>query len=919
MKTIVSFALLFTLSIHAVSGQHMETGIWEIGYTDTTGVNLIKSAADPFDANLLNSGYLGDVLVSYKVKDGIWLKIDPKRSTVEANPSEGVIKYVNKSIGNVIDFIQTFRIENNQFFWDLELVNNSPFPVEIGDIGLVIPWKRRGGENPKEIFEKTFTKHAFIAGDASFLYFIRMGGVAPYFMMTTNPGTKLEYFDNSQQDRKYRVYIYSDKTGNAETRGTWRQDHTKVWLQPSGLEGSRIKHGFTFHIANSYSEMKNILFDNHLIDIEVAPAMTLPTTQKGYFALRTLCRIDSVVAEFPEQTTLKQLEKKENNTHLYEVSFKRLGENKLTVYFDGNRKTYLEYFASESPETLTKKRSAFLVEHQQFKDPTKWYNGLYGVYDMKNGELRGPDNPDMYDEVLTYFLASDDPILGKAPFLASKNAVFPDDREIASLEYHLENFVWGKLQRTDKETPYPYGVYGTPNWYINRNQALRETYSEYRIDRPRVWRTYDYAHVIMLYWHMYQIAKLYPEKSKFKTAEEYLEIAYGTAKAYYEYPTELLGEYYEPFKWGCYNELVIPDLINELESKGFREKAKTLRDQWEKKAKYFIYDDPYPYRSEYAADRTAFESTYFLAKYAVENEMEPDENLWYDPNEEKWYSHPVVTKEKARDFMERQHLASLACRGYLEKQWFILGGDFNSTSDGSVHSYMARMGGSSILDYGYRYAKDPYEWIRLGYASYMNPFGLVNAGTAEQGYGYWYPGKEKDGAMGQAFTSVKYGRPWILTDESRGPWRYCGEGDLGMCAITRTAATMLVNDPIFGYIVYGGNMEEGKFDYKIIPDDGARIRFRIIDNKTRIGIELDRDNWSDTSPVSVQKNGKRMNLTLANATGDKHTTRLTVEMIGNGSPKLTANGAKIKHIRDHGNYIFEIPVDIKETAIQLEW
>ena len=31
-----------------------------------------------------------------------------------------------------------------------------------------------------------------------------------------------------------------------------------------------------------------------------------------------------------------------------------------------------------------------------------------------------------------------------------------------SLEYYLEHFVWGGLQRTDDETPYPYGVYGRP-------------------------------------------------------------------------------------------------------------------------------------------------------------------------------------------------------------------------------------------------------------------------------------------------------------------------------------------------------------------------------------------------------------------------------------------------------------------------
>ena len=73
--------------------------------------------------------------------------------------------------------------------------------------------------------------------------------------------------------------------------------------------------------------------------------------------------------------------------------------------------------------------------------------------------------------------------------------------------------------------------------------------------------------------------------------------------------------------------------------------------------------DPYPFRSEFSLDRTAFESSYALAKYGVLNQMLPDTNLWYDKNYEKWYSHPNVSQEDARTFMDKQLQAGLACRG----------------------------------------------------------------------------------------------------------------------------------------------------------------------------------------------------------------------------------------------------------------
>ncbi len=178
-------------------------------------------------------------------------------------------------------------------------------------------------------------------------------------------------------------------------------------------------------------------------------------------------------------------------------------------------------------ETLIKKRAAFLVSKQQIKDPSKWWNGVYGPYDMAAKVTRTIDDPDIFLDRMVYVLTCDDPGLSKAPFIASKNVTFPDKREIESLEYYLEHFVWGGLQRRDDERPYPFGVYGTPNWYINRDPARRRAYAESLVSKGKalsdlgmehVWRSYDYPHIIMLYFHMYEIARMYPAMSKYLDA-----------------------------------------------------------------------------------------------------------------------------------------------------------------------------------------------------------------------------------------------------------------------------------------------------------------------------------------------------------------------------------------------------------------
>jgi hypothetical protein len=744
--------------------------------------------------------------------------------------------------------------------------------VRIGDMALGLPWQRPSGQNPEQIFERGFTKHHFISGAGSFVFFAKPSGDPPFIVVTPKKGTSLEYFDSQQGE--YKVFMHSEVAGNLVPGGEWRMPHTGIDLGPAGGNDATVTYGFRFRWADSWDGVRQVLYEEGMLDVRVIPGMSLPSDLKALVSIHTVNDIESVTAEFPGETRIKYLGEKLPDHHVYEVEFRKLGENLLIVDCGDAGKTQLEFFSTEPVETLVKKRSAFLVNSQQHRDPTKWYNGLYSVYDWRTGVLRGPDDTDGYDGWWGYVLACDDPALGKAPYVAAKNVYYPDEKEIESVEYYLEHFVWNGLQRTDKDDPYPYGIYGVPNWKVSRDSVERAKISTSNLDRMKIWRSYDYPHVTMLYYHMYQIAKMYPDKVKYLDAAGYLERAYQTARAYFIYPYEVLP-WYETYKWGCYNELVIFNLIRDLEDEGRMEEAKWLRNEYEKKVKYFVYDDKYPFRSEYAIDRTAFESSYAFAKYGSLYEMEPDENLWFDKSLEKWYSHPVVRREDAREFMDRQHNAGLAVRGWLEPKYFLMGSDFTTSSDNHCLSYMAKMGGWSILDYGVNFSERPYDWLQLGYASYLSSWALMNTGTPESDYGFWAPGQKNDGAMGWAFMESKQGNAWIRKTVDRGAWFYDGEADLGLGATFRMAATVLTDDPLFGWVALGGTLRNGLFCYKVNPRDGVRNRFSVATMDERFTIELERDGFSSKGRIKVNKKLHKIAFRVENRTGDSHQTKLS--------------------------------------------
>jgi len=880
-----------------LTGPEMLTNTAFTFKADRYGIADLAKTNDVHPTNYIRKGRVfGDVIIRYTHGR----KLDSIRAATSSLSSisrngELVSAWSPETKSNAaLQLAQTFDLRPDAITWQIKLSNTTETAIRIEDLALPLLYNNGGGENPKEIFEQRVVKHHFISGNNSFIFWERPTGLGPYLVMVPLPGTSLEYFSTNStlpaERNTFIAYLHSGLTGNKETRGSWRQPHTTAVIAPN----SNKLYGFKFWWANDYAGIRTILVEEGLIDVQVMPGMTVPSDLDATIALRTNQKIASVVAEFGPSTIIKYLGEKQKGTHLYRIHFSRLGENKLTVIYGNNYKTYLEFFVTEPLETLYKKRAAFIVNSQQHTDPGKWYNGLFGVYDMKNAQLRGPDNADFFDTSrLSYVLTCDDPGLCKAPFVAAKNVAYPNQQEIDAVEYYLKNFVWGGLQRTDQETPYAYGVYGTPNWKVNRDNASRQANSrDTNRFKMHVWRSYDYPHIMMIYYHMYQLAKMYPNMTHYLDKAGYLERAKQTAIAYFKYPYEILP-WYETYKWGCYNELLIPDLIEDLKKEGFTKDADFLTAEWEKKVKYFIYDDQYPFRSEYAIDATAFESSHALARYGMLHTMKPDENLWFDKNLGKWYSHPSVKKEDAVDFMYRQTRANIALRGAIEPAYYYLGSDFRGKSDSYTLSYMSQMGGWSILDYGLNFSKDPADYIRLGYQSYLSSFALINSGTAATNYGFWYPGKENDGAAGWAFEPQKYAVPWIQKPQGRGPWFYDGEIDLGFGGATRAAATIVTNDPIFGLVAYGGLLTEKNNLLYLVPRDGLRKKIYYRNANLQIDIELIRDGFKSNKAVEMDPTGRVIRFTIENRTGDAHV--LPVKLKGlKGRYQISVNNKTLK-------------------------
>jgi hypothetical protein len=911
---------------------------------DAHGITSLKFPGDQFDTDYIaDEATLGHIRVRYKMGENDWREFSTRdpQNKVEALPESrsrkalqqlNVIYNPQQWIRNQyyadLELTTRLRAEPDTLYWTIFLRNPTHKPIELGDIFLPLPFNTAKRWDKTISTEQRVVQHQYISGHGSFVYWMRPNGVGPYLVMV--PVSVCPLFEPPRSEMNFApakleygerggVYILSGKRGEEDRArgGRWHQPQTTHTLSPTNSQRDGITFAFKFRWAKDLDGVRDILVEEGLLDVQVVPGMTIPVGTEALIAIRSRSPIHALEPEFPDTTEWQPARPAggQKDTRLYRVKFTKLGENKITVRFGErlrgtcplpvrrdicNQYAVLEFFVTEPIATLIKKRGAFLATRHQHRDPAKWYNGLFSEWDMKEKVLRGPDNT---DGLAHYILASDDPALSKPVFLAAKNALYPDPREIAALEYYIENFVWGKLQMT-RDEKYPYGLYGIDNWKVNRDSTPQSR--DGWVDH--LWRAYDYPHVTYFYWSMYHIAKNYPHLSRYAGKDEYLERAYGTARGYYTYPWKFAG--WHANELGNYNEMVILDIIAELDRVGWKEKAAELRKHWEAKVEYFVNQQPDLFYSEYPFDPTAFESTGAFAHYALEEINNPQRTL-------------KVTPADTQRYVAEQLIGNISARGWLEPNYWQLG------VEGSMR-YMSQMGGWSIFDYGLHHAPNLWPYLRLGYAGLLSSWALMNTGTPDSNYGFWYPGPENDGAAGSAYVPASYGSNWFGKQQPRGAWQYSGEIDLGFAAALRTTALVVADDPLFGRIAYGGALSRSANETRVVPQDGVGRRLHLLIGKFRVSLALDRDGFASADPIRFDDDLQRITFVIENrdpqlapdvspagadAQRTSHTTELTIS--GLRAPyEVTADGKIVARLSAPGGTV-ALPVAEPATTVTL--
>lgn len=805
---------------------------------DAFPTNYVMNGANARGQNTADHAWVGELMLTYRTAGGPWTPaLTSQSSDVRKIAKTGDTITVSYEGASGAQGIRGFKLVESYALdtatpgavrWSIELTNTGTAPLEIGDLGLPLPFNEYWAARDV-IYEARTMYHSFTGQNSSYITVSRPSGVGPFLLMIPDAttGAGFEYMDNWRKEEhpdsawaagggtpawSNGLDVFYIHSAAIKSTGRGYLPNTSLMLAP----GEAKTYAFKFLKVASQSDVKEALYREGLIDVTVVPGMVVASDMTAKFDLHTHKPIVMVSAQYPTETTLTPLTHPDPDHHVYALSLQHLGQNDITVSYGNGEQTTLQFYAIEPIAAAIARHATFMVEHTQSNDMS---DPLYKVFDdwmMDTKSRRGATGSWGW---------GDDWGWTHGQFLAEKNAQTPVASEVSALDDYL-NAVWGT--QIDSQT------YAVNDWFCPPPASPSCVY-----DRP-----FAYPHVFNTYFSMYKIAHLYPQLIEYReSADTYLMRAYNVLHALYNGRGDP--------GTGYMGEQTLPDIIAALREAGHTSEASFVTNIVTRLYAAFK-SSAYPYGSEYNYDNTGEEAVYMAAKWSGDQKV-----------------------------LDKVNTKTRACRG-LEPVWYYYADPVTLNGENWWQfQYSVSLIGYCMDDWLRAYSPTPELDERLSYAAKIANINAINSGQID-------PAPENLGTVAWTYQAMK-GSVYVGKPDQgmlRNGWRLMsGEADLGLFGALRILSSDVAVDPLFGLYCYGCEVAQTDECYSVVPKDGVFKRLNLITE--HVHVELDRDR---ITAATLGTQADYVALELQNQARDAHMTKLTLQGLRAGDYPVVVDG-----------------------------
>lgn len=476
--------------------------------------------------------------------------------------------------------------------WDITLTNRGRSKIEIGELAFPFALNNlyegfpRTDKGIRTMYNDRVYIHKFVGGAASYLFAQRLNSESPGLLIFPGENTSWEFYNQvpATLNTPYRwpgipvVYVHSRAAVEREGWGGWASEHTSLVLKPGDSKVFQIR--FVPADRDKFDTVHQTLAICGQPAIRLLPSAVAPAE------VGIAVEISGVTPTrfTPSKDAEMETDADEEGGFCF---LKPKQPGMVTLGFEDvrGRNSYCHLMFIEPIDVLIRKRADWICAHQVHDEPDTAFHRSILLANIRNAK-RVTDSEQYAGPFAVESGLSD------ALFLAEKNTIYPDRRQIETLDCFIHEYL-----RDDIQNPGDLTV-GTA-FADTRSVALNYA-------RPEA-----YALVFNLYHSMFRVASIYGATKL--APKEYLRLAAGTAVSMFRHG--LSG-----FKGGGLpGNARLMELLDDAEEQGLEE-AQNLSGYITMRAEDLLKRD-YPYGGESLWDTGAFEEVFTAARYMNDEEQ----------------------------------------------------------------------------------------------------------------------------------------------------------------------------------------------------------------------------------------------------------------------------------------------------------
>ena len=811
----------------------------------------------PVHAARRGDGYvqLGDLHLRLRKSGGDWRDFSSsfKRVRVKPLPANGALAAadITASLGDELPLrvTRTWVTEGRSLVLRFTLTNTAPEPVDIGVLGIPMVFDSiLTDRSLEQAHAQASFVDPYIGGDGGYVQVTRLNGAGPALLVLPDGHTPLEAWTPLPQGSKSDS-VFADRTKRGQTfegyydwtvvsRGFAEREWARAgepWIPPRMLtlapDESRVI-GLRFVTSPTIRAIeKTLVAERRPVAVGI-PGYVVAQDLDATLFLNAPQRVKSLRVS-PSDSLEVTAAASTHGWLRYSVQGRRFGRARLDIeYADGDVQT-VSWFVTK-PATDTVAALGRFTTHEQFFDDAR---DPFGRAPAILAFDREANRIVTQDARVWIAGMSDEGGAGSWVAAIMKQLDNPVPDEVARLERVVNETVIGKLQVASgphdgavKKSLFWYDPKSFPDYYDRSlDWSTWTSWTKQQADDPG--RSYNYPHVAAGYWVLYRLARFHEGLVRTHDWRWYLDRARITTLAMVRD-----APYYAQF--GQMEGEVFISILADLKREGLDREARDVEAAMRKRVAHWLTLS-YPFGSEMPWDSTGQPEVYaWLRYFGYENAAARTREviLGYDPTVPHW-----------------------GYNGNARRYWDFLYGGKLTRIERQLHHYGSTLNAVPLFD-AYRANPSDLHLLRVAYGGLLG--GLTN--IDEQGFG----------------AAAFHAWPDQLRFDA-----LTGDYGMGFFGHAYGTASYLVDDPVFGWLGFGGAVTVNPDSIHIEPRDSARSRLFIAPAGAWITLAAGKIESADYLPADG-----RIRLKLAAADAHTKIARVAIETTVKGRAPLQVSG-----------------------------